>query len=227
MNPLELMVAASKRITPMLLNHAIGSDIESVIYYLIKRLRGEYEEFVIISFQDAYVSISKYLKSIYKNAPEAFKGVYLISINPFLEEELNPDLLIQTKDAEIIIGRIGTALGAKSNTLFLVLGLDLYGVRYPKELPVMIPAIIRTLSKGENNNVLIPFDVKIFSESIVEMVNSFALNVFKFGIEIKGNEIKRKLIIIRSPFVEYAMKSWYYTVTPNEIKFSPASERGL
>lgn len=223
MDPLELMTAASKRVTPTLLNYEIGSDIESVLYHLIKRLRGEYEELVVISFQDAYVSVLKYLKSVYKDASEVFKDTYLISVNPFLEEELNPNLLIKTKDAEIIVGRTRSNLGTKSNTLFLVLGLDLYGVKYPDELVVIIPALIRVLSKGKNNNILITFNVKIFPENIVEIVNSFSLNLFKFGIEVKENEIKRKLTVIRSAFVEYNLRSWYYTITPNRIVFLPAT----
>ncbi|WP_087036552.1 hypothetical protein [Thermococcus litoralis] len=222
MDPLELMTAASEKITPTLLNYEIGSDIESVLYHLIKRLRGEYEEFVIISFQDAYVSILKYLKSVYKDASEVFKDTYLISVNPFLEEELNPNLLIKTKDAEIIVGRTRSNLGTKSNTLFLVLGLDLYGVKYPDELVVILPALIRVLSKGDNN-VLVTFDVKIFSEDILEIVNSFSLNLFKFGIEVKENEIKRKFTVIRSAFVEYNLRSWYYTITPNRIVFFPVT----
>jgi len=223
MNPLELITTTSEQITPTLLNYEIGSDIESVLYHLIKKLKGEYEEFVIISFQDAYVSISKYLDSIYKDTSEVFKDSYLISINPFLEERLNPDFVTKTKDAEIIVGRISRNLGIKSNTLFLVLGLDLYGVKYPDELIAIIPAIVRVLSTGKNNNILFMFNVKIFSENIVEVMNSFALNVFKFGIEVKGNEIKRKLTVIRSPLVEYNLRSWYYTIAPSKIIFSPIS----
>ncbi|WP_175059018.1 hypothetical protein [Thermococcus sp. 2319x1] len=223
MDPLELITEASKRVAPTLLNHEIGSDIESVLYHLIKRLRRDYKELVIISFQDAYASVLKYLKSVYKDASEVFGDAYLISVNPFLEEELNPNLLIKTKDAEIIIGRIKAALGTKSNTLFLVLGLDLYGVKYPEELIIVIPALIRVLSKGESNNVLVTFNVKIFPENVVEIVNSFSLNLFKFGIEVKENEIKRKLTVIKSAFVEYTLRSWYYTITPNRIVFLPAT----
>ena len=222
MDPLELIAAASKKISPTFLNHQIGSDIESVLYHLIKRLREDYEEFVIISFQDTYFSILKYLGSIYNEASEVFKSDHIVSINPFLEEELNPDISIKTKDAEIIVGRIRGELKAKSNTLFLVLGLDLYGVKYPKELPVLIPALIRVFSKGENTNLLIPFNTKIFPTSTTEMVNSFALNLFKFEVEATGGEIKRKLIIIRCPFVEYTLRSWYYTVTPARIVFLPS-----
>ena len=39
---------------------------------------------------------------------------------------------------------------------------------------------------------------KIFSESIIEIANSFALNLFKLGVEANGREIKRELTIIRS-----------------------------
>jgi len=221
MDPIELMAAASKRVAPTFLNHEIGSDIESVLYHLTKRLRGEYEELVVISFQDTYSSVLKYLKSIYKDASEVFKGTYLVSVNPFLEEELNPDIIVKTKDAEIIAGRAKAAVGAKRNTLFLVLGLDLFGVKYRDELHLMIPAIVRILTKGENNNVIILFNTKIFPESTTEMVNSFALNLFKFGVEAQGSDIKRKLTIIRTPFVQYTLKSWYYTVTPKRIVFLP------
>ncbi|HIH73125.1 MAG: Uncharacterized protein XD43_1167 [Thermococcales archaeon 44_46] len=222
MDPLELMTAASKRISPTFLNHEIGSDIEIVLYHLIKRLREDYEDFLIVSFQDAYASILKYLKSVYEDADEVFERVKIISVNPFIEEELNPDLSIKTKDAEIIIGRISGYLKTKNNTLTLVLGLDLYGVKYPDELVVILPALIRVLSKGDNN-VLVTFDVKIFSEDILEIVNSFALNLFKFGIEVKENEIKRKFTVIRSPFLEYNLRSWYYTVTPTKIVFFPVT----
>ncbi len=221
MNPLELIAVASKRITPTFLNHEIGSEIESVLYYLIKMLKEDYEEFVILSFQDAYNSILKYLSSIYKDAPDVFKDAHLISINPFLEEELKPSDSIKTKDAELIVGRIRGDVRTKSDTLFLVLGLDLYGVKYPQELPVIIPAIIRVLSGGKNNNIIIPFNTKIFPENTTEMVNSFALNLFKFEVEATEGEIQRKLTVIRCPFVEYTLKSWYYTVTPDRIIFLP------
>jgi len=225
MDPLELMIAASKRIAPTFLNYEIGSDVESVIYHLIKRLREDYEEFVIISFQDAYFSISRYLGAIYDDVHEVFRGAHLISVNPYLEEELKPRTSIKTKDAEIIVGRLGAELRTKSNTLFLVLGLDLYGVKYPQELPVIIPAIIRVLSSGGNNNIIISFNTKIFPESTTEMVNSFALNLFKFEVEVENSDIKRKFSVIRCPFVEYTLKSWYYTVTPKRLIFVSGSEK--
>ncbi|HII61309.1 hypothetical protein [Pyrococcus horikoshii] len=221
MNPLELIVESSKRVTPTIFNHEIGSDIESVLYHVIKSLKPEYKEFVIISFSDAYASIIRYLESVYEDADEIFKkGAKLISVVSFFEENLGQELLIQTKDPELIVGRIKTNLGTKNNTLFLVLGLDIFGVRYPGELVMLLPGLIRVLGGGKNNNIIITFNFKAFPENITEIVNSFALNLFKFGVDVKGSEIKRKLTVIRSVFVEYNLKSWYYTVYP-ELRFFP------
>lgn len=221
MNPLDIIIESSKVVTPTIFNHEIGSEFESVLYHVVKRLKSEYKGFIVISFTDAYASILKYLESIYKDARDVFKDAKVFSVLSYFEDVLGQEVLIKTKDPEIIIGKIKSNLGVKDNTLFLVLGLDIFGVKYPKELITVLPALIRILGRGEKNNILITFNFKAFPENVTEIVNSFALNLFNFGIEVGKNEIKRKLTVIRSIFLEYNLKSWYYTVYP-ELRFLPA-----
>ncbi|MFA4645828.1 hypothetical protein P8X24_00900 [Pyrococcus kukulkanii] len=65
------------------------------------------------------------------------------------------------------------------------------------------------------------FNTKMFPESILEIGNSFALNVIKFEVKVVGVSIKRILTIIRSPFMEYNLKSWGYEITKNAVVLIP------
>ncbi|WP_297497042.1 hypothetical protein [Thermococcus sp.] len=225
-DPISLMMDASLRMSPTFLNYQIGSEIELILYHLLKRLKGLYDEVFVISFHDAYHFFVSYVSSVYPDGREVFRPSYLISVNPFLEEVMNPTMVIKVKDPEIIMGRIQSKLlslnpdnGKKK--LFLVLGLDLYGIRYRDELIQMIPMISRMLAR-ERSNVLMAFNVRAFPETVSEIIDSFALNIFRFAVEVKKKAIRRKLTVIRSPFIEYNLRSWYYTITKEGITFELA-----
>ncbi|AFK22971.1 hypothetical protein [Pyrococcus sp. ST04] len=220
-DPLKIIAEAARRLSPTLITHEIGSDIEVILYNLAKMLRSDYEKFVVISFNDAYAAVMRYLKSIFKDAEEVFGADKLISINPFLEEDLRPSLIIETSDPELIVGRIGEAVKGLKNSIFFVLGLDIYGVRHKSELTLMIPGITKVLSRAPGNSVIITFDTKMFPESILEIVNSFALNVIRLEVRVSGVSIQRVLTIIRSPFMDYNLKSWRYEITKNSVVFVP------
>ncbi|ASJ16491.1 hypothetical protein A3L04_05080 [Thermococcus chitonophagus] len=220
-DPLSIIAEAAKRLSPTLITHEIGSDVEIILYNLAKKIRASYENFVVISFNDAYAAVMRYLRSIFNDADQVFGADRLISINPFLEEDLMPEIIVETSDPEIIAGRIGEAIKGLDNSLFFVLGLDLYGVRHKGELPLMIPGITKVLSRAPGNSVVMTFNTKMFPESILEIVNSFALNVVRLEVKVVGVSIKRILTIIRSPFMEYNLKSWRYEVTRNAVIFIP------
>lgn len=225
MEPLEIIAEASGRISPTFLNYQIGSEIEVILYHLLKKLGSTYRELFIISFQDAYHFVLSYVSSIYPGAGEVLRPHHLISINPFLEEALNPETIIKAKDAEIIAGRIHNRLSSMERPpgrrLFLILGLDLYGIRYPEELTQIVPLLSRTLTRDRDANVIVVFNMKAFPEHVVEVIDSFALNVFRFSVEVKRREIRRKFTVVRSPFLEYNLRSWYYTVRDDGLVFEP------
>jgi len=223
--PLEIIAEASARISPTFINYQIGSEVEVILYYLLRMLRCMHDELFIISFQDAYHFVLSYVSSIYPDAEEVLKPDHLISINPFLEESLDPEMIIKAKDAEIIAGRIHNRLTSletgRGRKLFLILGLDLYGIRYPEELTQVVPLLSRTLTRDRQANVIITFNLRAFSGHIVEIIDSFALNIFRFSIEVRRKKIRRKLTVVRSPFLEYNLRSWYYTVGREGITFKP------
>ncbi|MDV3103181.1 hypothetical protein [Thermococcus waiotapuensis] len=86
----------------------------------------------------------------------------------------------------------------------------------------MVPTI--TLSLGSNNGILMTFNVRLFPENIMELVNSFSLSVFRLGVKVEGESLKRVLTIVRSPFLEYNLKSWSYIVTKGGLIFTPEKE---
>ncbi|ASJ00228.1 hypothetical protein [Thermococcus gorgonarius] len=224
MDPLDIMAMSTRQLSPTLISHEIGSDVELIIYHLIKRLQPDYEKVVVISFNDAYYSVVKYLRTVYPDAEVTLKNVALVSINPLLEESMNPDMVLSTNDPEIIGGRMRVTFSGMSNVLYVVLGLDIYGVRHTKDLPLMIPAITKTLSLGGNNGILMTFNVRLFPENIVELVNSFSLSVFRLSVKVEGESLKRVLTVVRSPFLEYNLKSWSYMVTKDGLIFMPEKE---
>ncbi|MFA4661745.1 hypothetical protein QDY65_09770 [Pyrococcus kukulkanii] len=219
--PLTIIAEAAKKLSPTLITHEIGSDVEVILYNLAKMIRNEFNSFVVISFNDAYAAVMRYLRTIFEDSEKVFGPDKLISINPFLEEDLGPDMIVETSDPEIIAGRIGDAIKGIDKALFFVLGLDLYGVRHKSELALMIPGITKVLSRAPGNSVIMTFNTKMFPESILEIVNSFALNVIKLEVKVVGVSIKRILTIIRSPFMEYNLKSWRYEITKNAVVFIP------
>ncbi|WP_297507421.1 hypothetical protein [Thermococcus sp.] len=226
-DPLSLIVEASRRMSPTFLNYQIGSEIELILYHLLRRLKDLYDEVFVISFHDAYHFIVSYVSSVYPDGRDVFRPSHLISVNPYLEEALNPTMVIKVKDPEIIMGRIQSKLLSLDpdngkRKLFIVLGLDLYGIRYREELVQIVPMISRMLAKEEGSNVLVTFNVRAFPETVSEIIDCFALNVFRFAVEVKKRTIRRKLTVIRSPFIEYNLRSWYYTVTKEGINFELA-----
>ncbi len=231
-NPLEILKESSKRISPTLIEYEIGSEIEIILYTLIKKLRQEYQNFIIISFHDAYLVLRRYLENVFSKTEvnTAFDGAHLISVNPILETEENqPQDIIKSTHHDIIVGRILEATSKiNGESLFIILGLDFFGIRIGKEeLIDLFPALVSTIGRKKNNNVIMTLNVKVFPQSLVEIVNSFAFNVAHVGIELQDREIRRYITLIRTVFLEYNLKKWYYTLLGKKLVFKRVNSKGL
>jgi len=231
-NPLEILEESSKRISPTLIEYEIGSEVEIVLYTLIGKLRQEYQNFIIISFHDAYLVLRRYLENIFSidEINAVFNGAHLISVNPILEtEENNPQNIIKSTHHDIIVGRIlETTSRIKEESLFIVLGLDFFGIRIgEEELIDLFPALVSTIGRKKSNNVIMTLNVKVFPQSLVEIVNSFAFNVAHLGIELHDKDIKRYITLIRTVFLEYNLKTWYYTLLGKKLVFKHVNSEGL
>ncbi|NJE08595.1 hypothetical protein E3E31_08690 [Thermococcus sp. M39] len=227
-NPLEILEESSKRISPTLVEYEIGSEVEIILYHLIAKLRPEYQNFVVISFHDAYLALKRYLENIlsHEEIHKTFSNIHLISVNPVLEiEENSPDDIIKSTHHDIIVGRILEIISKiQGETLFLVLGLDFYGIRVGKEeLIDIFPALVSAIGRKKNNNVIMTLNVKVFPQGVVEIVNSFAFNVAHLGIEVHNRDLKRYITLIRTIFLEYNLKKWYYKLFGKELIFNSAN----
>ncbi|NJE04652.1 hypothetical protein E3E36_00495 [Thermococcus sp. M36] len=58
---------------------------------------------------------------------------------------------------------------------------------------------------------------------MVSIINSFVFNVVQVGVELKDHQIVRYLQIIRTPFLEYNLKKWHYTIIGKTVVFKPVS----
>ncbi|NJE13202.1 hypothetical protein [Thermococcus sp. LS2] len=224
-NPLEILEESSKRISPTLIEYEIGSEVEIILYHLIAKLRPEYQNFVVISFHDAYLALKRYLENTlsHEEIHKTFSNIHLISVNPVLEiEENSPDDIIKSTHHDIIVGRILEIISKiQGETLFLVLGLDFYGIRVGKEeLIDIFPALVSAIGRKKNNNVIMTLNVKVFPQGVVEIVNSFAFNVAHLGIEVHNRDLKRYITLIRTIFLEYNLKKWYYKLFGKELIFN-------
>ena len=229
-DPLEILEVSSKRISPTLIEYEIGSEVEIILYHLMAKLRPEYQNFIVISFHDAYLSLRRYLENIMspEEINEIFGSMYLISVNPILEiGEDSPNYVIKSTHHDIIVGKVLKIIPKmQEKTLFLVLGLDFYGIQVGKEELINIfPALVSAIGRKRSNNVIMTLNVKIFPKVIIEIVNSFAFNVAQVGIEVHDREIRRYMVLIRTVFLEYNLKKWYYTLFGKKLVFKSANPK--
>ncbi|AHF80705.1 hypothetical protein [Thermococcus paralvinellae] len=227
-NPLEILKESSKRISPTLIEYEIGSEVEIVLYHLIAKLRPEYQDFIVVSFHDAYLALRKYLENTlsHEEINKIFNNIHLVSVNPVLEtSESKPNDVIKSTHHDIIVGRIlEIASRIQGRALFLILGLDFYGIRIGKEeLIDLFPALVSAIGRKRDSNLIMTLNVKVFPQSVVEIVNSFAFNVAHLGIEIHDKDLKRYITLIRTIFLEYNLKKWYYRLFGKELIFKPAN----
>jgi|GEM_PF-839656 hypothetical protein len=225
-NPLDIVAASSKRITPTLIQYEVGSEVEIIIFNLLSELKKSYEKIIIVSFYDAYATLLRYLNSVFnpQNVQEVFDDVYLVSISPLLEVNLKPNDVIKADQHEIISGRLFEITGLiEEKSLILILGPDFFGIKIGKDsLIELVPSLMTTLSRKKDLNIIITLNIKIFPENIIEIINSFAFNVIKLGVEVSNSKIKRQMTILRSVFLEYNLKRWYYKLLGKTLIFTPA-----
>ncbi|NJF24234.1 hypothetical protein [Thermococcus sp. Bubb.Bath] len=227
--PLGILARAVERISPTLIQFEIGSDVEVILMKLLSKLRPNYEGFLVISFYDGYEAFRKYVENVFERdyVDKVFEGVKLVSVNSFLEEGLQPLENLKTTQPDIIAGRIlGITANLPKRTLVLILGLDFYGVREGEEnLVQLFPRLMTVLNKREGFRTLVTFNMGIFSPGVVNTLGSFVFNVVKVGLEVNGTEIRRYLQFIRTPFLEYNLEKWYYTMMAKIVTFRRKEER--
>lgn len=226
--PLGILARAVERISPTLVQFELGSDVEVILMKLLYKLRPNYEDFLIISFYDGYAAFRKYVENIFEEEyiKRVFDGVKLVSVNSFLEEEFHPIESLKTSQPEIIAGRIlGITTDLPQRTLVLVLGLDFYGVREGEEnLIQLFPRLMTILNKRGGFRTIVTFNTGIFSPLVVNILGSFVFNVVKVGLEVDGKEIRRYIQFIRTPFLEYNLEKWYYTLIGKIVTFRKEGE---
>lgn len=227
-DPLGIVTRSIERISPTLIHFELGSDVEVILMKLLYKLRHSYDDFLIISFYDGYAVFRKYVENVFEESyvSTVFDGMKLVSIDSFLEEPFEPMETIKASQPDIIAGRIlEITANLPKRTLVLVLGLDFYGVREGEEnLVQLFPRLMTVLNRRENFRTIATFNTGIFSPRVVTTLGSFVFNIVKVGLEVKGQEIRRYIQLIRTPFLEYNLEKWYYTMIGKIVTFKKGGE---
>lgn len=211
MNPLQIFVESSKKLTPSLIEYEVGTEVEMIVYRYLEDVRSYYDDVLMVSFVDAHVAFLEYLKRVLRR--DVLRDVEVISL---LSKKFK-----DSESAPLIAGRLGSIIEGKSGKILAVfLGLDFYSIVFSeKSLLELFPRIVNLTRYNRNLNIVSVFNGAIFSSSVSQMLYTFSLNVMKLSIERTDGDFKRVLTIIRSAFPEYNLRRWHYDVIGDNINF--------
>ena len=220
-DPLDVFAKSSLKITPSLIEYEVGSEIELFVYNYLRRVFDNYDRIVFLSFFDAYSSFVKFLiRSIGKEkVDKILKNCELISIYP--KGETDYTMSIKNLDYPTIIGKLRLFLDEISGrTIILALGLDFYSIFLSeKSFISLFPRIAKLPSNYKDLSLTVVLNVKIFSDKVKEIINSFSFNIARLGIENVNNRLLRYFILIRTIYLNYNLFKWYYDVIGDRIIF--------
>ncbi|RLI83950.1 MAG: hypothetical protein DRP01_08705 [Archaeoglobales archaeon] len=211
MNPLQIFVESSKKLTPSLIEYEVGTEVEMIVYRYLEDVRSYYDDVLMVSFVDAHVAFLEYLKRVLRR--DVLRDVEVISL---LSKKFK-----DSESAPLIAGRLGSIIeGKRGKILAVFLGLDFYSIVFSeKSLLELFPRIVNLTRYNRNLNIVSVFNGAIFSSSVSQMLYTFSLNVMKLSIERTDGDFKRVLTIIRSAFPEYNLRRWHYDVIGDNINF--------
>jgi len=211
MNPLQIFVESSKKLTPSLIEYEVGTEVEMIVYRYLEDVRSYYDDVLMVSFIDAHVAFLEYLKRVLRR--DVLRDVEVISL---LSKKFK-----DSESAPLIAGRLGSIIeGKRGKILAVFLGLDFYSIVFSeKSLLELFPRIVNLTRYNRNLNIVSVFNGAIFSSSLSQMLYTFSLNVMKLSIERTDGDFKRVLTIIRSAFPEYNLRRWHYDVIGDNINF--------
>ncbi len=220
-DPLDVFADSSMKITPSLLEYEVGSEIELFVYNYLKRVSNHYDRILFLSFFDAYDSFLKFLiRSIGREkVEEVLKRSELVSIYPRSETYFS--MSIKNLDYPTVLGKLRMFFDdLDGRTVVITLGLDFYSIFLSeKSFVSLFPRIATLPSSYRDLNLVIVLNVKIFSEHVKEIIDSFSFNIARLGIESVNNKLLRYFILIRTVHLNYNLFKWYYDVIGDRIVF--------
>jgi len=219
MNPLDIFVNSSLRLTPSLIEYEVGSEVEIIVYNYLKRVKDHYNDVYIVSFLDAHISFINYLKRVIgeDKTNDVLKDCKIIPVLSKRDKIKGGD----TNSAPIIAGKLGDFFRkAEGKILSVVMGLDFYSILFSeKSLVGLYPRIATLTNYNKNLDVTIILNIKIFPDYINQIVDSFSHNIARLGVEKNEKDVRRYFMIVRSIFLEYNLRKWYYEIIGEEIRF--------
>ncbi len=212
MNPLKAFATSSLEISPSLMAYEVGSEIELVLYNYLKFVADEYVDIFIVSFFDAHKAFFSYLKRVLGDESSILNKCELIPVYSKKESERIEG------STPVVLGSISKRIGkASKKTLAVLLGLDFYSVVFGENsFAQFYPRIVNL---GHEVDVTIVLNTKLFSERVLQVIDSFSFNIAKLGIEERDGKLERYILLLRTVFLEYNLQKWYYKIDKGEIVF--------
>jgi len=226
-SPIDILINATKKISPTLIYYEIGSNFELFTYDLIEKSFSHFENVIVISFYDAFNLIYQYWKLNINNEKlnKIIEKIKVISVNSIVENELLNSYVVSLTTPTTLLNEIAR-LADEANgkkTLILILGMDIYTIYQNEEtFAKLYSLLIIPTSKYENMKIISAINPKIFSQKTTELISSYSFNVAYLGIEALKKEFARYLKFLRIAFLEYTLKKWIYQIIGVNLVFTEA-----
>ncbi len=209
MNPIEIFAKSCHELSPSLIEYEVGSEVEFFLFKFLNIVNKLYTSFFVISFFDAFKAFSKYTTRVF-GKPNVLDKCQTIPIFSKESDSLRGSI-------PIVLAEIKKNFEKLSNSLVIVLGLDFYSVIFgEEELTKLYP---RLINLTYSSNTLIVLNTKLLSNRAIQIVDGFSATIAKLGVEEKEGKLMRYLVLLRTPFPEYNLRKWYFSIERGEILF--------
>ncbi len=214
MNPLEVFIKSSLEVSPSLIEYEIGSEVEIILYHYLKSISNKYENIFIVSFFDAHQAFFDYLKRVLNL--EKINNFILIPVYSKKEDEERID-----GSSPVVLGALGKRISKEEGkSVAIMLGLDFYSIIFGENnFAQFYPRVTKLKAFKEDLDIVVVLNTKLFSEKILQVVDSLSFTIAKLGIEEDINEFVRYMLLLRTVFVDYNLKKWYYRIERGKLVF--------
>ena len=214
MNPLEIFAKSSMEVTPSLIEYEVGTEVEMVLYDFLKLVSDKYSNVSVISFFDAHIPFFEYIKRVVKE-DEIVEEWNLLPVYSKKEMESFDGA---APSVVALLGRNIQNLEGKS--LVVILGLDYYTAIFGEEhLVQMYPRVTNLKVYKDDLDTISILNTKILSDKTIQIINNFSFNVIQLGIERRNGSFERYMLLVKTIFVEYNLRKWFYKVERGKLIF--------
>ena len=214
MNPLEIFARSSTEVTPSLIEYEVGTEVEMILYNFLKLVSNEYSNISIISFFDAHIPFFEYIRRVV-DEDEIIEKCNLLPV--YSKKEMGSF----DGAAPSVVALLGRNIqNIEGKSLVVILGLDYYTAIFGEEhLVQMYPRITNLKVYKDDLDTISILNTKILSDKTIQIINNFSFNVVQLGIEKKDSSFERYILLVKTIFVEYNLKKWFYRIERGKLIF--------